>query len=61
MNGKMWEHPATRANVETLRARGVSFIGPEEGLLACGYEGVGRLWPVEGIEAKIEEMLAAKG
>ncbi len=61
MNGKMWEHPATRANVETLRSRGVEFIGPEEGLLACGYEGVGRLWPVEGIEAKIEEMLAAEG
>ena len=61
MNGKMWEHPATQANVETLLGRGVSFIGPEEGLLACGYEGVGRLWPIEGIEAKIEEMLAAKG
>jgi phosphopantothenoylcysteine synthetase/decarboxylase len=61
MNGKMWEHPATRANVGILRARGVSFIGPEEGLLACGYEGVGRLWPVEGIESKIEEILAAKG
>ncbi|MCB1206962.1 MAG: phosphopantothenoylcysteine decarboxylase [Verrucomicrobiae bacterium] len=61
MNGKMWEHPATRANVEVLRNRGVTFIGPEEGLLACGYEGVGRLWPVEGIEAKIEEILASQG
>lgn len=61
MNGKMWEHPATRANVEILRNRGVSFIGPEEGLLACGYEGVGRLWPVEGIEEKIGEILAANG
>ena len=59
MNGKMWEHAATKANVEILRGRGVAFIGPEEGLLACGYEGVGRLWPVEGIEDKIEEMLGA--
>lgn len=57
MNGKMWKHPATQSNVKTLKDRGVSFIGPEEGLLACGYEGVGRLWPVEGIEAEIESML----
>ena len=49
MNGKMWLHPATRANVETLRGRRVRFVGPEEGMLACGYEGIGRLWPVEGI------------
>ncbi len=58
MNGKMWEHPATKANVEILKDRGVHFIGPEEGLLACGYEGIGRLWPVEGIEEKIEAVLA---
>ena len=58
MNGKMWKHAATQANVETLRARGVDFIGPEEGMLACGYEGVGRLWPVEGIEAEIEKILS---
>jgi phosphopantothenoylcysteine decarboxylase len=49
MNGKMWEHPATQANVKTLQSRGVEFIGPEAGLLACGYEGLGRLWPVEKI------------
>jgi phosphopantothenoylcysteine decarboxylase len=49
MNGKMWTHPATVANVAALRARGVEFIGPEEGMLACGYEGVGRLWPVDGL------------
>ena len=41
-----------------LRARGVHFIGPEEGLLACGYEGVGRLWPVEGIVEAAERLLA---
>src|SRR6185295_4808894 len=46
MNGKMWHHPATQQNVATLRARGVEFIGPESGLLACGYEGLGRLWNV---------------
>ena len=57
MNGKMWEHPATQANVETLKNRGVNFIGPEDGLLACGYEGVGRLWPVEEIQEKIESIL----
>ncbi|HRE82289.1 MAG TPA: flavoprotein [Opitutaceae bacterium] len=57
MNGKMWSHPATVANVETLRSRGVTFIGPEEGMLACGYEGLGRLWPVEGIVAQAESLL----
>ena len=49
MNGKMWLHPATQQHVATLRARGVEFIGPEEGLLSCGYEGMGRLWPVAEI------------
>jgi phosphopantothenoylcysteine synthetase/decarboxylase len=57
MNGKMWTHPATVENVTALRARGHEFIGPEDGLLACGYEGPGRLWPVEGIVARAEEML----
>ncbi len=57
MNGKMWDHPATQGNVETLRNRGVEFIGPEAGLLACGYEGIGRLCPVEEIEARILEIL----
>lgn len=57
MNGKMWSHPATVQNVATLRARGAHFIGPEEGMLACGYEGLGRLWPVEGIVQRIEELL----
>src|ERR1700748_2236964 len=41
MNGKMWLHPATRANVATLKSRGAQFIGPKEGMLSCGYEGVG--------------------
>jgi phosphopantothenoylcysteine synthetase/decarboxylase len=55
MNGKMWLHPATAANVEVLRQRGASFIGPEAGMLACGYEGIGRFWPVDDIVAKVLE------
>ena len=58
MNGKMWEHAATQANVELLRARGVDFIGPEEGMLACGYEGLGRLWKVDDIAFRAEFLLA---
>ena len=58
MNGKMWEHPATQENVATLKSRGVEFIGPEEGMLACGYEGVGRLWKVEDIAFRAEFLLA---
>ena len=57
MNGKMWRHPATQANVAVLKSRGVEFIGPDEGLLACGYEGIGRLWPVEKIAARVAELL----
>ena len=53
MNGKMWHHPATCDNVALLKKRGVEFIGPEAGLLACGYEGVGRLWPVAEISREI--------
>jgi phosphopantothenoylcysteine decarboxylase len=58
MNGKMWEHPATKQNVETLKSRGVEFIGPEEGMLACGYEGLGRLWKVNDIAFRAEFLLA---
>ncbi len=43
MNPRMWTHPATRANVETLRARGVAFVGPDEGETAEGELGVGRM------------------
>lgn len=58
MNGKMWLHPATQANVATLRARGAEFIGPEEGMLSCGYEGIGRLWPVDQIADRAAALLA---
>ena len=57
MNGNMWLHPATQRNVETLKSWGHHFIGPEEGQLACGYEGIGRLWPVEGIVQAAQELL----
>ena len=58
MNGKMWEHPAIQENVEKLKSRGVEFIGPEEGMLACGYEGFGRLWKVDEIAFRAEFLLA---
>ncbi len=57
MNGKMWQHPATQGHVRTLTSRGVQFIGPEEGMLSCGYQGVGRLWKTDGIVDKALEML----
>ncbi len=60
MNGKMWLHAATQQNVEMLKSRGVEFIGPEEGMLACGYEGIGRLWDVEEIVTRAGEILARK-
>ncbi len=57
MNGKMWTHPATQQNVATLKSRGAQFIGPEEGLLSCGYEGLGRLWPVEKVAERALQLL----
>ena len=59
MNGKMWLHPATVENTAKLRERGVEFIGPDDGMLACGYEGVGRLWPVEGILQAVDAIAAS--
>src|SRR5437667_5791107 len=57
MNGKMWLHAATQQNAASLKARGVEFIGPEEGLLSCGYEGLGRLWPVDKIAVRVLELV----
>lgn len=57
MNGKMWLHPATQENAATLKARGTEFIGPDEGMLSCGYEGIGRLWPVEAIAERAVKLL----
>lgn len=57
MNGKMWLHAATQANVAMLKKRGAEFIGPDEGMLSCGYEGIGRLWPVEKIAERALKLL----
>jgi phosphopantothenoylcysteine synthetase/decarboxylase len=57
MNGKMWLHSATQQNVATLKSRGAQFIGPEEGMLSCGYEGIGRLWPVAEIAQRALELV----
>lgn len=54
MNGKMWLHPTTQRNIALLKQDGCRFIGPAEGDLACGYQGLGRL-------AEISEILAAVG
>jgi phosphopantothenoylcysteine decarboxylase/phosphopantothenate--cysteine ligase len=57
MNGKMWTHPATQENVAKLKSRGAEFLGPEEGLLACGYEGIGRLWDIAAIADRAQAIL----
>jgi phosphopantothenoylcysteine decarboxylase/phosphopantothenate--cysteine ligase len=58
MNSRMWLHPATEANVATLEARGVVFVGPSEGELAEGEEGIGRMAEPEEIHRRIEDLLA---
>ncbi|MBO9539427.1 bifunctional phosphopantothenoylcysteine decarboxylase/phosphopantothenate--cysteine ligase CoaBC [bacterium] len=58
MNTAMWEHPATRANLDILRARGVEVIAPQaEGELACGDVGAGKLATVEAIAEALERAL----
>jgi len=57
MNTRMWQHAATQQNLATLRARGVHVIGPSEGELAEGEEGVGRMAEPEGIAARVETLL----
>jgi phosphopantothenoylcysteine decarboxylase / phosphopantothenate---cysteine ligase len=59
MNVRMWLHPATRANAETLRARGVELIGPEEGELAEGEWGVGRMAEPDEIFRRCQQLLEA--
>jgi phosphopantothenoylcysteine decarboxylase/phosphopantothenate--cysteine ligase len=49
MNVRMWTHPATQRNLATLKADGVSFVGPDEGAMACGEFGAGRLAEPEAI------------
>ena len=60
MNVRMWGHAAVQRNVETLRADGVSVMEPDEGAMACGEFGPGRLPEVEAIAAEIENQLGGK-
>jgi phosphopantothenoylcysteine decarboxylase/phosphopantothenate--cysteine ligase len=60
MNVNMWSHPATQANLELLRARGVATVGPETGELACGWEGMGRMSDPETIAEAVEARLAPR-
>ena len=57
MNVRMWEHPATQANVAALRERGMQLIGPEQGELAEGETGLGRMSEPEAILARARELL----
>src|SRR6476660_5689682 len=57
MNTHMWEHPAVRANVDRLGARGVRFVDPGAGYLACGWVGKGRLAEPEEVAAAADALL----
>ena len=57
MNGKMYEHEAVQKNLETLKGRGVEIIEPVIGELACGYEGIGKLAPVDVIGERVINLL----
>ncbi len=61
MNGMMWSHAATQANIKTLDQRGIKRIGPAQGLMACGEEGEGRMAEVDEIVAAIEQHFAIPG
>ncbi len=61
MNVEMWRHPATQANLETLRRRGVVIIEPESGYLACGEEGEGRLADPDVIVQEVVALLRRGG
>ena len=60
MNVRMWLHPATQRNLATLKADGVRFVGPDEGAMACGEFGPGRMAEPEAIFAAIVAMLAGE-
>lgn len=61
MNAMMWAHAATQANAATLRQRGVAFIGPANGVMACGEEGAGRMSEPAEILAAIKAHFAVPG
>jgi phosphopantothenoylcysteine decarboxylase/phosphopantothenate--cysteine ligase len=60
MNVNMWEHPATQENLQKLRARGVYVVDPDEGYLACGMTGAGRLAATEAIVDKVRLVLGLR-
>jgi phosphopantothenoylcysteine decarboxylase / phosphopantothenate---cysteine ligase len=60
MNVNMWQHPATQENLAALRARGVYIVDPDEGYLACGMTGAGRLAATEAIVAKVRVALGLR-
>ncbi len=60
MNVNMWGHPATQANHALLASRGVTFVGPDSGELACGWEGVGRMSDPQRIGAAVDSLLTPK-
>jgi len=60
MNVRMWQHPATRRNMATLRTDGIVFVGPEEGEMACGEYGPGRMAEPAAILEAIDRLLGAK-
>ncbi|MDO8410453.1 MAG: bifunctional phosphopantothenoylcysteine decarboxylase/phosphopantothenate--cysteine ligase CoaBC [Phenylobacterium sp.] len=60
MNVRMWEHPATQRNLATLKADGVAFVGPDEGAMACGEYGPGRMAEPAAIFEAIMGMLAGE-
>ena len=60
MNTGMWTADATRQNVEILKGRGVEFIGPDSGILACGDEGAGRMSEPQEIVRRIGELISRK-
>jgi len=57
MNGKMYEHEAVQKNLDALKGRGVEIIEPVVGELACGYEGIGKLAPIDVIVQKVISFL----
>lgn len=57
MNPRLWDAPATQANLETLRSRGVQVVGPGSGAMACGETGKGRLAPLEAVVAQVLKAL----
>jgi phosphopantothenoylcysteine decarboxylase/phosphopantothenate--cysteine ligase len=57
MNVRMWEHPATKRNLESLQADGITFCGPDEGDMACGEHGFGRMAEPLAIADAIETAL----